>query len=63
MFILSARETEMFADAIFIASEPGPILRAAARDYKRNLQNIRNFPATLFGRFGDPPCGRIRVTT
>src|SRR6202166_4449926 len=35
MLILSARETEMFVDAILHPAEPGPVLRAAARHYKK----------------------------
>lgn len=34
MLILSARETEAFVEAIFHPAEPGPVLRAAARQYK-----------------------------
>jgi len=34
MLILSARETETFVDAILNPAEPGPVLRAAARQYK-----------------------------
>jgi uncharacterized protein (DUF1778 family) len=37
VLILSARETEMFVDAILSPSEPGPILRAAARHYKQMM--------------------------
>jgi len=37
MLILSARETESFVDTILNPSEPGPILRAAARLYKKNI--------------------------
>ena len=35
MLILSARETESFVDAILNPAEPGPVLRAAARHYKK----------------------------
>jgi uncharacterized protein (DUF1778 family) len=35
MLILSARETEAFVDAILRPAQPGPVLRAAARDYKK----------------------------
>ena len=35
MLILSARGTEAFVDAILSAAEPGPVLRAAARRYKK----------------------------
>jgi len=34
MLILTARETEAFADAILCPAEPGRILRKAARDYR-----------------------------
>jgi uncharacterized protein (DUF1778 family) len=34
LLILSARETETFANAILHPAEPGPVLRAAARHYK-----------------------------
>ena len=34
MLILTARETEAFADAILNAADPGPVLRRAARDYR-----------------------------
>src|SRR5258708_22405682 len=37
MLILSARETEVFVDAILNPVEPGPVLRAAARHYKRSI--------------------------
>src|SRR5262249_31674508 len=37
VLILSARETEMFVDAILSPSEPGPTLRAAARYYKQKM--------------------------
>ena len=36
MLILSARETESFVEAILNPAEPGVILRAAARLYKKN---------------------------
>jgi len=34
---LSARESEMFVDTILRPSEPGPVLRAAARHYKQKM--------------------------
>jgi uncharacterized protein (DUF1778 family) len=34
MLILTARETEAFADAILSPAKPGPVLRRAARDYR-----------------------------
>jgi uncharacterized protein (DUF1778 family) len=37
MLILSARETEAFVDAVLNPAEPGSVLRAAARQYKKNL--------------------------
>src|SRR5712671_5317049 len=37
MLILSARETEAFVDAILTPAEPGPVLRAAARQYKNTI--------------------------
>jgi uncharacterized protein (DUF1778 family) len=37
VLVLSARETEMFVDAILSPSEPGPILSAAARHYKQKM--------------------------
>lgn len=37
MLILSARETESFVDAVLNPRQPGPVLRVAARQYKRNL--------------------------
>lgn len=37
MLIMSARETEAFVDAIFNPAEPGAVLRAAARHYKRAI--------------------------
>lgn len=40
MLILTARETEAFADAILSAAEPGPVLRKAAREY-REKTNLR----------------------
>ena len=36
MLLLSARETEAFVAAILNAAEPGPVLRAAARHYKKS---------------------------
>ena len=35
MLILTARETKAFADAILKPAEPGPVLRRAAREYRR----------------------------
>jgi uncharacterized protein (DUF1778 family) len=35
MLILSARETEAFVNAVLNPVEPGAVLRAAARHYKR----------------------------
>jgi len=35
--ILSARETEAFVDAILHPAEPRPVLRTAARRYKKSL--------------------------
>ncbi len=35
MLILTARETQAFADAILNPAEPGPRLRKAAREYRR----------------------------
>ena len=37
MLILSARETETFVDAILHPADPGPVLRTAARRYKKML--------------------------
>ena len=38
ILILTARETEAFANAILSPSaEPGPVLRKAAREYRRKL--------------------------
>src|SRR5258708_11517581 len=37
VLILSARETEVFVAAILSPSEPGPVLRAAARHYKQKM--------------------------
>ncbi len=37
MLILSARETEAFVDAILRPAQPGPVLRAAARHYKKTI--------------------------
>ena len=34
MVILSARETEAFVNAVLNPADPGPILRAAAQQYK-----------------------------
>jgi uncharacterized protein (DUF1778 family) len=38
MLILSARETEVFVDAILNPARPGRVLRAAARRYKSMLR-------------------------
>jgi uncharacterized protein (DUF1778 family) len=35
MLIASVRETEFFVDAILNPAEPGPVLRKAAKQYKR----------------------------
>jgi len=37
MLILTARETEAFADAILSPAPPGPVLRKAAREYRRRM--------------------------
>src|SRR5579864_5235241 len=37
MLVLSARETEAFVNAILHPAEPGPVLRAAARHYKKSF--------------------------
>jgi uncharacterized protein (DUF1778 family) len=37
LLILSVRETEAFVDAILHPAEPGPVLRAAARHYRKTL--------------------------
>lgn len=37
MLILSARETEVFVDAMLNPAEPGSVLRAAARHYKNSV--------------------------
>src|ERR1700688_2151509 len=37
MLILSARETEVFVDAILNPREPGSVLRAAARHYRNTI--------------------------
>ena len=37
MLIMTVRETESFVDAILNPAEPGPVLRAAARHYKKAL--------------------------
>lgn len=37
MLILSARQTEAFVDAVLSPAEPGPVLRAAARHYKKSV--------------------------
>lgn len=35
MLILTARETQAFADAVLKPAAPGPVLRKAAREYRR----------------------------
>jgi len=37
MLVLTARETEAFADAILNPPDPGPILRRAARQYRETI--------------------------
>jgi uncharacterized protein (DUF1778 family) len=37
MLVLTARETEVFADAILIPTGPGRILRCAAGDYRETI--------------------------
>ena len=37
MLILTARETEAFADAILRPAPPGAVLRKAAREYRRKM--------------------------
>jgi uncharacterized protein (DUF1778 family) len=37
MFILTARETEAFVDAILHPRQPGRVLREAARQYKNGI--------------------------
>ena len=37
MLILSARETEVFVEAILKPAAPGPVLRTAARSYKNSV--------------------------
>src|SRR2546428_9520091 len=37
LLVLSARETESFVDAILNPAEPGQVLRAAARQYKKSF--------------------------
>jgi uncharacterized protein (DUF1778 family) len=41
MLILTARDTEVFVDAILNPAEPGPVLRAAARHYKKVILGQR----------------------
>jgi uncharacterized protein (DUF1778 family) len=38
MLILSARDTEVFVNAILNPAAPGPVLRAAARAYKTRMR-------------------------
>jgi uncharacterized protein (DUF1778 family) len=38
MLILTARETKAFAEAILKPAEPGPVLRRAAREYRRKTR-------------------------
>jgi uncharacterized protein (DUF1778 family) len=37
ILVLTARESEAFANAILNPPSPGPVLRKAARDYRRRL--------------------------
>jgi uncharacterized protein (DUF1778 family) len=37
ILVLTARDTEAFVDAILNPPEPGAVLLAAARDYKKNI--------------------------
>jgi len=37
MLVLTARETEAFADAILNPPRPGPVLRRAAREYRERI--------------------------
>jgi uncharacterized protein (DUF1778 family) len=37
MLILTARETETFANAVLNPPDPGAVLRQAAREYRENL--------------------------
>lgn len=37
MLVLTARETEAFADAILKPVSPGPVLRRGARDYRAKI--------------------------
>ena len=37
MLMMSARETEPFVNAILNPADPGPVLRRAARHYKKSL--------------------------
>jgi uncharacterized protein (DUF1778 family) len=37
ILVLTARETEVFANAILKPPAPGPVLRRAAREYRENL--------------------------
>src|SRR5205809_1969622 len=37
MLVLTARETEAFADAILNPAGPGPVLRRAAREYRDKI--------------------------
>jgi len=37
MLVLTARETEAFANAILNPPNPGAVLRKAAREYRRKL--------------------------
>ena len=39
MLILSVRETEAFVNAILKPAAPGPVLRAAARHYKKKTMD------------------------
>jgi uncharacterized protein (DUF1778 family) len=39
MLLLTARETEAFADALLSPAEPGPVLRKAARAYRQKTSS------------------------
>lgn len=39
MLILTARESKAFADAILSPAEPGPVLRKAAREYRKKTDS------------------------
>lgn len=42
--ILSARETEAFVNAVLNPTEPGPVLRAAARHYMHHMAAGESLP-------------------